>query len=104
MRPPGAVRILDTHVEHPSVTVDVLDLQTVVRLLARVRSHARPNEAALLEPALGSVRVQARDDVEDARVEDLRNLLVLSVPGEKPVDQVECGRTAGPLHRVDVRL
>jgi hypothetical protein len=36
---PGAVRVLDAHVEHSPVAVGVLHPQPVVLLLARVRPH-----------------------------------------------------------------
>src|SRR5947207_500929 len=79
MRPPRAVRILDAHVEHPPIAVEVLDLQTVLGLVARIRPHARADETALLQPAFRTVRVQARDDVEGACAERARDELVLPV-------------------------
>ena len=79
MRAPGSVRILDPHVEHAAVTVDVLDLQSVLRLVARIGPDAGADEPPLLQPALRTVGIQARDDIEDARVEHSGDLVVLSV-------------------------
>src|SRR5207302_6762313 len=58
MRAPGSVRILDPHVEHAAVTVDVLDLQSVLRLVARIGPDAGADEPPLLQPALRPVGSQ----------------------------------------------
>jgi hypothetical protein len=104
MRPPGPVRILDAHVEYPSIAVHVLHAQPVFVFLARIWPHAGADQATLLEPPLRSVRVQARNDVEHPRVERARDLLVVPVLRQEPVDEMERGAAAGPFHRVDVRL
>src|SRR5438874_42484 len=102
MRMPGTVRVLDAHVEHTPVTVEILDTETVRRVFPRIRPNARADEATLLETRLGPVRVQARDDIEGTSVERARHELVLAMSDEQPVNEVERRRAPRPLHRMDV--
>ena len=76
VRTPGPVRVFDPHVKDAAVAVEVLDQQAVLRLLPRIRPHARANEAPLLEPALRAVGIEAWNDVERASVEHARHVLV----------------------------
>ena len=80
MRLPGPVRVGHAHEEDAPVPVDVLAVEAVLGLLARVRAHARAAAAAVREPRLGAVRVHARHDVERPRVERVRDAVVGPVP------------------------
>ena len=87
MRLPGAVRVLDPHHQDPSVAVDVLLVEPVLLVEARVRPDARADEVRLVgERELGAVRVEPRDDVEDARVETARDLRIAPVAAQELVD------------------
>src|SRR5438067_1105382 len=48
--------------------------------------------------------IQALDDLEAERIQGSRHRPVVSVPGKKPVEQVQHGGSSGDLNRVDVRL
>lgn len=89
MRFPGAVRVRNPHEENAPVAVDIVPVETVRGLLARVRPNARAAESSVGEPGFGAVRVHARDDVERAGLERLRDTLVLSVAVEQPIEEVE---------------
>ena len=102
MRLPRAVRIGHAHEEDAPVAVDVLAVEAVLGLLARIRPDARAAEAAVGEPGLGAVRVHARDDVERARVDGVSNARVVRV--EEVVEEVERRCRPGELHRVDLRV
>ena len=102
VRLPGAVRVAEAHHQQAPVAVDVLAVEPVLRLLARVRANARAAEAPVGEPRVRAVRVHARDDVERARVERVRHPLVVAVPVQEPVEEVQRRGRAGELHRVDL--
>ena len=102
MRLPRAVRIGHAHEEDASVPVDVLAVEAVLGLVARIRTNARAAEAAVGEPCLGSVRVDPWDDVERARVDGMSDALVVRV--EEVVEEVERRCRPGELHGVDLRV
>ena len=105
MRLPGAVRILEAHHQDPAVAVDVLLVQAVLLVEPRIGPDAGADEPRPVgERELGAVGVQARDDVERARVEAARDLLVAPVAAQQLVEEVQRGGAAGHLERVDVRL
>src|SRR5205823_13528416 len=85
--PPRPIRILDAHVEHAAVAVQILDPQSVVLLLTWIRAHARADEPALFEPVLSAVGIQPRDHVEDACIQSPSDDLVLSVADQQLVNQ-----------------
>ena len=87
MRFPRAVRIGHAHEEDAPVAVDVLAVEPVLGLVARIRADARAAEATVGEPGVGAVRVHAGDDVERARVDGVPNARVLGV--EEVVEQME---------------
>ena len=102
VRLPRAIRIRHAHEEDASVPVDVLAVQAVLGLVARIGPDARAAEAAVGEPCLGAVRVDPWDDVERARVDRMSNARVVRV--EEVVEQVERRRRPGELHGVDLRV
>ena len=104
VRLPGPVRVGLPHHQHAPVAVDVLAVEPVLRLLAWVRAHARAPEAPVREARVGAVRVHARDDVERARVERLRDPLVLAVAVQQAVEEAQRGGRPRELHRVDLRV
>ena len=75
-------------------------MQTVLGLLARIRPDARAAEASVGEPGVRAVRVDARHDVERARVDGVADTRVVGV--EEVVEQVEGGARSRELHRVDL--
>ena len=102
VRLPGAVRVAPAHEEDAPVAVDVLTVETVHRLVERIRPEARAAPAPVCEHRLRPVGIDARDDVEAARVERMRDPLVRPVAVQEPVEQVERRRRAGELGRVDL--
>jgi hypothetical protein len=102
VRLPGAVRIRHAHEEHAPVAVDVLAVEPVLGLVTRVWADARAAEAAVREPRLGAVRVDARHDVERPRVHRVSDAGIVGV--EEAVEEVESGCRAGELHRVDLGM
>ena len=99
---PGAVRVAEPHHQQAPVAVDVLTVEPVLRLLARVRPNARAAEATVREPGVRAVWVHAGNDVEGARVERVGHALVVAVSVQEPVEEVERRGRAGELHRVDL--
>ncbi len=79
VRLPRSVGIGHAHEENAAVAVDVLAVQPVFGLVARIRADARAAEAAVGEPGLGTVRVHARHDVERAGVDGVTSAPVLGV-------------------------
>ena len=105
MRFPGAVRIAHAHHQDAPVAVQVLLVQAVLLVEQRIRTHARAYEARPVgQGELGPVGVETRNDVERARVEDARDLLVGRVALKEALDEVQRGGAPGHLERVDVRL
>jgi hypothetical protein len=105
VRLPGAVRVLDAHHQDAPVAVDVLFVEAVLLVEPRIRAQARADEVRLVrEGCLGTVHGQPRHDVERAGVEAARDLRVGAVTAKELVEEVERGRAAGHLDRVDVRL
>ena len=102
MRLPRPVRVLHAHEQDAPVAVDVLAVEAVLGLVARIRPHARTAEAPVCEPRVGAVRVDAGDDVERSRVDCVSHARVVGV--EEPVEEVERGCRARELHRVDLGM
>ena len=102
MRLPRAVRVRHAHEQHAAVAVDVLAVEAVLTLVARIGAHARAAEAPVGEPGFGTVGVHARHDVERPRVDRVPDASVVRV--EEVVEQVEGRGRPRELHRVDLRM
>ena len=100
VRLPRSVRVGHAHEEDAPVSVDILAMEAVLGLVARIRPDARAAEAAVCEPGLGAVGVHARDDVERSCVEGVADSRVVGV--EEMVEEVERRGRARELHRMDL--
>ena len=103
---PRAVRIGDAHEEDAAVAVDVLGGEALDRLLVeRIAPRRRADVARPVgERELGAVGVQARAEIDRARVEQLRDVGIAAVLGEQLVEEVEHRRRRGQLGGVDVAV
>jgi hypothetical protein len=95
------VRIAHAHREDAAVAVDVLLVEAVDRLLVEGIAARRRADVArpLGERELGAVGVDARAEVDGARVEQLRDLGVAAVAGEQLVEVVEDRRSTPSARR-----
>ena len=102
----GAVRILHPHHRDVAVAVEVLAgvfvLQAVVVLVERADDAPQP--ARRRDDEVGAVRIELRHDVEDLRVDHLRDHRVGLVAGHERADGVKRGLTAEHLAGVQVAV
>ena len=103
---PSAVRIGDAHEEDPAVAVDVLGGQALDRLLVEWITARRRADVArpVGERELGAVGIEARAQIDRARVEQLRDLGVGAVFCEQLVQEIEHRRRRRQLGGVDVAV
>jgi hypothetical protein len=96
VRLPLAVRVLDAHLEHPPVAVDVFRVQALDRVFFKgPRPGSRAHEARhIRERHLRAVRAHAGADVECARVEQSCEFRIGAVSLYELVDDVEACRRA----------
>ena len=103
---PRAVGVSHAHLQQAAVAVDILGQQAlgrllVVRIAACRRAHvARP----VGHRPFGAVGVDARRHVQRAGVELARDLLVVAVVLQQPVDEVQAGARCRQFDRVDVAV
>jgi len=101
-----AVRIGNAHVEHAAVAVDVLHRHAVGRLLVeRIATCRRADEARHVgQRELGAVGVQARHDVDDAGVQQVRQARVAGVVREHVMQVVQHRGAGREFGGVDVAV
>ena len=106
MRFPAAVRVGQPHHQHAAVAVDVLHAQALDRfLIVGIGARGRADEARLVgEGEFGTVRVDARADIEDRRVEQAGDVVALAVLLGEEMQVMQAGGRGRQLSCVDVAV
>ena len=102
----AAVRVGDAHRQDAAVAVDILRRQAVDRLLIeRIAPRARADVARpVAQRELGAVGVQARTQVDSARVEQVGDLWVAAVARHQVMQVIQHRGAGGQLGGVDVAV
>ncbi len=103
---PQAVGIGHAHLQDASVAVDVLDRQAFDLVVGgRVRAGARTDESgAVGKRPFGAVGIDARADVEGARVEGAGDVAILAVLRDQHLQEVQVRGGGRDLGRVNVAV
>ena len=106
MRLPQAVRIADAHLQNASVAIDVLDGQSLDRILfVGIGTRARTHPLRFLgERPLGAVRVDARTDVERPCVERAGDLGIGAITRRELINEVQHRGRCRHLGRMNVAV
>jgi hypothetical protein len=103
---PPAVGIGDAHRQDASVAIDILEVEAVDGILVEgIRARGGADELRLVgERPFGAVGIDARADVDRARVEQSRHLRVVAVSALERVQVAEARGGRRELGRVDVAV
>ena len=103
---PRAVRIGDPHLQDPAVTVEVFRDQPVERIFVeRIAPRRRAHVARVIaHRPFGAVGVDARANVERARIECARDVCVVAALFHQPVDEIQTRAGRRKLDRMNVAV